>query len=379
MKSIYKILIPSLLLLMSACGSKSEETKEEGHEEETNTVELTAVQFQTAQIKTGMVEYKQLSKTISVNGVLDVPPQNLVSISVPLGGFLKSTELLEGSKVRKGQVVAVIENMEYIQLQQDFVDLTSQLSYLEAEYKRQIELSKNNVTALKTMQKAKSDFESVRSKVNGLKSKLQLLNINTDKVLDGNITSTISIVSPINGYVTQVNANIGSFINATDIIMKIVDTEHLHAELTVFEKDVPKLRIGQKVRFTLANETTERTATVYLLGREISDERTVRVHCHLDKEDTELIPGMYLKAAIEVGANESPALPNQAIVGFEGKKYIFIDKGQYHYTMVEVTTGVSELGYTEIVPPKDFDMNSKVVVNGAYSILSKMKNAEEEE
>lgn len=379
MKSLYKIIIPTVLLLISACGSKSEESKEEGHEEESNTVELTPAQYQTAQIKTGTVEQKQLSKTISVNGILDVPPQNLVSISVPLGGFLKSTELLEGSKVRKGQVVAVIENMEYIQLQQDFVDYSSQLDFLEADYKRQVELSKGNVTALKSMQKAKSDYESMKSKVNGLKAKLQLLNINTDKVLSGTLTSTVTITSPINGYVTQINANIGSFINPTDVMVKIVDTEHLHAELTVFEKDVPKLKIGQKVRFTLANETIERTATVYLVGREISDERTVRVHCHLDKEDTELIPGMYLKAAIEVGANESPALPNEAIVGFEGKKYIFIDKGQYHFEMVEVTTGVSELGYTEVVLPKEFDMNSKVVVNGAYSILSKMKNAEEEE
>lgn len=379
MKSLYKIIIPTVLLLISACGSKSEEPKEEGHEEESNTVELTPAQYQTAQIKTGTVEQKQLSKTISVNGVLDVPPQNLVSISVPLGGFLKLTELLEGSKVRKGQVVAVIENMEYIQLQQDFVDYSSQLDYLEADYKRQVELSKSNVTALKSMQKAKSEYESVKSKVNGLKAKLQLLNINTDKVLSGTLTSTVTITSPINGYVTQINANIGSFINPTDVMVKIVDTKHLHAELTVFEKDVPKLKIGQKVRFTLANETTERTATIYLVGREISDERTVRVHCHLDKEDTELIPGMYLKAAIEVGANASPALPNEAIVGFEGKKYIFIDKGQYHFEMVEVATGVSELGYTEVVLPKEFDMNSKVVVNGAYSILSKMKNAEEEE
>ncbi len=378
MKLIYKILFFATLLVISACGNKPEATQETAGEA-TNTVELTAAQFKTANIETGAIEHKQLSKTISVSGVLDVPPQNLVSISVPLGGFLKSTELLEGSKVQKGQAIAVIENMEYIQLQQDYLDNSSQLEYLQAEYNRQVELSKGNVTAVKTMQKAKSDYESTRSKVNGLKTKLLLLSISPANALKGELTSTITLTSPISGYVTQVNANIGSFINPTDVMVKIVDTEHLHAELTVFEKDVPKLKIGQKVRFTLANETTERTATVYLIGREISSERTVRVHCHLDKEDNQLIPGMYLKAYIETGANDAVALPDKAIVGFEGKKYIFVETAQYHYTIVEVTTGVSELGYTEVALPANFDMKSKVVITGAYSLLSKLKNAAEEE
>lgn len=377
MKSIYKIIVPAFLLLVASCGSKPEATEEQATQTG-NSVELTAAQFQTAQIKTGAVEQKQLSTTITVSGMLDVPPQNLVSISVPLGGFLKSTDLLEGSKVRKGQVVAVIENMDYIQLQQDYVDYTSQLNFLEADYKRQQELAKDNVTALKSMQKAKSDYESVKSKVNGLKAKLQMLGINTDNVLSGSLTSTISITSPINGYVTQVHANIGSYVNPTDVMMKIVDTEHLHAELTVFERDVPKLKIGQKVRFTLANESVERTATIHLIGREISNERTVRVHCHLDKEDTELLPGMYLKAAIEVGANENNALPNDAIVGYEGKKYIFVEKGQYRFEMIAVTTGADEFGYTEVNLPPNVDANSKVVVKGAYSLLSKMKNTAEE-
>lgn len=377
MKPIYKIIITACLLWVTACNSKPE-VAEETAMQTANIVELTAAQFQTAQIKTGAVEQKQLSTTIAASGMLDVPPQNLVSISVPMGGFLKSTDLLEGSKVRKGQVVAVIENMDYIQLQQDYVDYTGQLHFLEADYKRQQELAKDNVTALKSMQKAKADYESAKSKVSGLKAKLQLLHIDTDNVLAGNLSSTINIISPINGYVTQVHANIGSYVNPTDVMMKIVDTEHLHAELTVFEKDVPKLKIDQKVRFTLANESVERTATIHLIGREISSERTVRVHCHLDKEDTELLPGMYLKASIEVGANNTTALPNDAIVGYEGKSYIFVEKGQYRYEMVAVSTGAGEFGYTEVNLPPNFDTNSKVVVNGAYSLLSKMKNAAEE-
>ncbi|MBY0433502.1 MAG: efflux RND transporter periplasmic adaptor subunit, partial [Cyclobacteriaceae bacterium] len=183
----------------------------------------------------------------------------------------------------------------------------------------------------------------------------------------------------------------------SDILFEIADTEHLHAELTVFEKDVPKLKIGQKVRFTLANETKERMATVYLLGRQIGLDRTIRVHCHIDREDTNLLPGMYLKAVVETGGIEVPALPDKAIIDYQGKKYIFYQlteqphaamknedpeqhKSEYHFTMIEIQTGNSELGFTEVMLPNDFPMDAaQIVIKNPYAILSKIKNTEEEE
>lgn len=383
---IYKtIALLFFSIAVSSCGNKLEETKqEEHHEEEANTVELTDEQFKIVEIKLGKIELKALSGAIKVNGMLDVPPQNLVSISVPLGGFLKSTELLQGMKVTKGQVIAVMQNAEYIQLQQDYVDTKSQLEYLEAEYKRQEELTKENVSSQKTLLQSKTQYQSMMAKVSGLKSKLSLLGINTNQIESGNFQNSITIYAPISGYVTQVNVNIGMYVNPTDVMFKIVDTEHLHAELTVFEKDVPKLKIGQKVRFTLANETDERTATVYLIGREIGEDRTVRIHCHLDKEDEELLPGMYLKAYVEAGTKSVTSLPDKAIVNFEGNSYIFIsipsdEKGAHHFKMMQVTKGISELGYTEIQLPKDVNADNSIVINGAFDVLAKMKNSEGEE
>jgi cobalt-zinc-cadmium efflux system membrane fusion protein len=193
--------------------------------------------------------------------------------------------------------------------------------------------------------------------------------------------------------------NIGKFVNPSDVLFEIVDTEHLHAELIVFEKDVLKIKIGQKVRFTLANETRERMATVYLIGREIREDRTVRIHCHIDTEDKELLPGMYLSALVETGGALVPALPNEAVISYQGRKYIFVlseeihQEGQQdesasskveqpredsqHFSMVEIQTSNSELGYTEVTVP-DSVSNSQIVIKGAYSILSKMKNSEEE-
>ncbi|HMI07604.1 MAG TPA: efflux RND transporter periplasmic adaptor subunit [Flavobacterium sp.] len=391
MKSIYRIVVLFISLgIITSCGNKAKEApakEAEVPEAQSDVVEITPQQFKSADIQIGTIESKALSGTTKVNGMLDVPPQNLVSISTPFGGFVKSTDMLQGMKVRKGQVVAMMQNPDYVQPQQDYIDLKSQLNYLKQDYERQLELSRENVNALKTFQKSKSEYESMRARVSGLRTKLQLMNVNVASLERGNIQSVIPLYSPINGYVTEVKTNIGAYADATVVLFEIADTGHLHAELTVFEKDVPKLKIGQKVRFTLANETKERLATVDLIGKEISKERTVQIHCKLDKEDMSLLPGMYLKALVESGSTEVAAVPSKAIVEFQGSKYIFVqntaekaDSKTTEYKLVNVKTGVSELNYTELIFDEGADYkNWKIVTNGAYELLSKMKNSEEEE
>lgn len=351
-----------------------------------NTVSLNEIQYKNANIKLGKVEQKQIGKTIKVNGTLDVPPQNHVTISALMGGFVRKTDLLQGMKVKKGQTLVVMEHPDYIQLQQDYLESKSQFEFLNAEYKRQQELAQENVNAQKTLQQSKSQFESMRAKVEGLKAKLAMLNINAAQLEKGKIQNTVTIVSPINGFVTQVNVNIGTYVNPADVMFKIVDTEHLHAELIVFERDITKIKTGQKVRLLLSGETEERTATVYLIGKEISADRTVRVHCHLDKEDHQLFPNMYIQALIETNSHQVPALPEDAIVNFEGKNYIFIqnensknseEKGT-EFEMLEVGIGDTEFGYTEVILPQNFDKGNKIVIKGAHHLLAKMKNTEEE-
>jgi cobalt-zinc-cadmium efflux system membrane fusion protein len=377
--------------IWASCGGDHKEPEKVGeedsaHHEEELVVQLTPEQVLTVGIETGAVEYRTLSGTIKVNGTLDVPPQQLVSISAPMGGFLRSSELLQGKHVNKGQVIAALQDPAYIQLQQDYLEAVSQLEYLKAEYERQDELSKENINARKTLQLAKANYQSMQAKASGLQAKLKLININTAKLQKGDIQSTIYLYAPISGYVTEVNVNMGRYVNPTDIMFEIADTEHLHAELTVFEKDVPLLKPGQKVRFILANETKERMATVYLVGREIGTDRTVRVHCHLDREDKDLLPGMYLTAFVETKNMNLPAVPEAAVVNYEGTDYIFItdstgnEKEGPHYKAIPIKTGVKELGYIELVLPQGFDTkNTKVVTKGAYDLLAKLKNSESEE
>jgi len=385
MKSIYQYLVVlTAAVYLTACSNpKAEQTvKKEAVHNESDLVTLTLEQHKIAEITLGGIERKALSGTTKVNGMLDLPPQSLVSISTPLEGIVKSTDMLQGMRVKKGALVAVMQNPEFIQMQQDYLDYKSQLHYLKQELDRQEELAKENVNSKKALQKARSEYQSVNARLLGQRAKLSLININFAALEKGQILKTFNLYAPMAGYVTQVNTNIGAFASTTDELFKIADTEHLHAELTVFEKDVPKLKLGQKVRFTLANEEKERMATVHLIGREISKERTVQVHCHLDKEDTQLLPGMYLKAYVESGTNQVEALPDAAIVEFEGKKYVFVDQSAsgsaYRYRMMEVKTGVAENGYTQVTFAETIT-KPKVVVKGAYDLLSKVKNAEGEE
>ncbi|WP_212004329.1 efflux RND transporter periplasmic adaptor subunit [Chitinophaga sp. HK235] len=373
-------------LIMASCGSKKttaeKSTEEHEHEEAPNTVTLTNEQFQTVGIVLGAPEQREISSAVKVNGLLDVPPQQAVSVSVPMGGFIRQTSMLQGMPVKKGQVLAALENIDYIQLQQDYLDARSQLEYAATEYTRQQELSRENVNALKTVQQAKATFESLQAKVKGLREKLSLININIAGLEKGNIQRSVNVYAPISGYVTQVNINLGQFVNPADILFRIVNTEHLHAELTVFEKDIPRLKIGQPVRFTLANETKQRKATVHLIGREISPERTVRVHCHLDEEDTQLLPGTYLQAMIEAGAGNVQALPEAAVVNFENKAYVFVKEAPgkdstHHFKMLEVQPGSNEQGYTEVNFPQG-NTPKEIVIKGAYDLLAKMKNSGEE-
>jgi membrane fusion protein, heavy metal efflux system len=248
-------------------------------------------------------------------------------------------------------------------------------------------LAKENVNAQKTLQQAKADYEGTKARVNGLKAKLQIAGASFATLDKGEINPLISIISPINGYVTQVNASLGAFVAPGTEMFRIVDTEHLHAEIRVYERDLPKVKLGNLVYFNLAHENANRKAHVYLIGREIETDRTIRVHCHLDKEDAELLPGMYITATLETQSGNVPALPNDAITTYENKKYVFTYKGSRKedgedmndYEMIEITTGLGEFGYTEVQLPVGVDgKDLKIVTKGAYALLSKKFNSEED-
>ncbi|MCB0700810.1 MAG: efflux RND transporter periplasmic adaptor subunit [Chitinophagaceae bacterium] len=381
MKSLKYISSIFTLLLLFACGNNEDQHTATEYSISADEVMLTQDQYKSANIQTGKLTTRKIGDVITANGNLNVPPQQMVSVSVPIPGFVKSTSMLEGAYVKRGQVLAVLQNLDYVQIQQDYLEIKSQYEFAEKDYTRQQLLAEENVNAEKALQQSKANFQTLRAKYKGLESKLKLMNIDPAAIVDGNITSSINVYASISGYISNVNVNVGQYVSPNDVLFRIVNTEHLHVELTVFEKDISKLQEGQNVRFTLANGTKERNATVHLIGREISKDRTVLVHCHLENEDTKLLPGMFLKAHIQTNEAEAYALPESAIVRFEGNNYVFIEEKvvdeTYYYKMKKVETGSSDRGYISISLTPTIDQESNIVLNGGYAILAKLKNNEE--
>ncbi|SNC65344.1 membrane fusion protein, cobalt-zinc-cadmium efflux system [Hymenobacter gelipurpurascens] len=388
-KIAYLVLLVSLT--MASCTKNNEkETAEatetaaaaegEEAEEPSDMVTLSPAEQQAAGIQTGRIAARPMGAGLAVTGTLDVPPESAVSITAPLGGFVENTELLQGTRVRKGEVLATIRNPEFVTLQQDYLETRARLEYARTELARQKELYEQEVAPQKNYQRAQADYNALQVQTNAQATRLRLAGL----PVGGRIVTTASLRAPRAGFVRAVNVTVGQAVTATDALFEIVDPEHLHVELTVFERDVARVQKGQLIRFTLASDSTgsrrERTAHVYLVGKAIGEDRTVRVHGHLDQEnDPSLLPGLYVRATIETGRTNAPTLPDAALVRFEGKNYAYAVEASGRYRMVPVTLGRSEDNFTEVTLPEAVPATTTFVTTGAYSLLAKMKNAEEEE
>jgi len=366
--------IASILLLVS-CSSKNESKPVELSKEE-RIVLLTSAQVKNAGIETGKLEQREISSILKVNGKIDVPPQNLVSISVPSGGYLKTTQLLPGMRVNKGQVIAVIQDQQYIQLQQDYLTAKARIGYLENEFKRQKELNQSLASSDKQSQLSEVEYRSQRVLITALEAKLDLLGIGTDKISETNILRTVNILSPINGFVSKVNVNIGKYVSPTDVLFELINPLDVHLNLKVFEKSLDKLFIGQHlVTYTNNYPNKKYPCEIILIGKEISAEGNTEVHCHFEVYDKSLVPGTFMNAEIEVKNKKSISLPVDAVVRFEGKQYIYQSLGGNKFEMVQVELGESENEFTEILLPVNSNLvSADFVTKGAYSLLMTMKN-----
>jgi len=374
------IIIPLISVLLFACGNKKTIAEEAIAESSETIVTLTDAQLKNAGIATGKMEQQQISSILKLNGKIDVPPQNMVSISVPLGGYLKTTKLLPGMHINKGEVIGVVEDQQYIQLQQDYLTAKARISFLENEYKRQKELNQSQASSDKVYQQAEADFRSQRVLITALAEKLQLAGISLGKISETNITRSVNIYAPIDGYVSKVNVNIGKYVSPTEVLFELINPTDIHLALRVFEKDLDKLFIGQKLTsFTNNQPDKKHPCEILLIGKDLSSDGNTEVHCHFEDYDHALIPGTYMNAEVEVKSNKSMVLPADAIVRFEGKHYVYKVLAKNKFEMMQVTIGETENGFTEILSPEEKSLTGiEFVTKGAYSLLMMMKNKSEE-
>lgn len=375
------ILLSAFSTSLSSCSSNSESdgsVNEVSMEENTmETFEITEQQFTSSVMKMGQLEVKPFHDLVKANGMFDVPPENRASVSSYFGGTVKSIQLLPGEKVKKGQILFVLENPDFVQLQQEYLEAKSQLHYLESDYERQKNLVKDSVTSRKNFLKAESDFLSTQVKVESIGKKLMLMNISPSNLTFETIRSSISIPSPITGYITKININLGEFLNPAETAISLVNTDHLHLEINIFEKDLSSVKIGQHILFNIQNGSEmDYEATVYLVNKTIDPEnRTIGIHGHLIDESLNDIftPGMYLEARIEVSSGSVLALPEAAVVDMENNYYVLVLDQQtgenYSFVKKEVQIGAKSNGFVEIINAKSFKNSDQFLTSGAFDLI----------
>ncbi|MDR6845349.1 efflux RND transporter periplasmic adaptor subunit [Flavobacterium granuli] len=398
------LLLASCLILLSSCGEKK--TEEADHEEEKseNEVALTAVQFKTVGIETGSLESRNLNLVIKANGYTTVPPQNMANISTLIGGTVKDILVLEGTFVNKGKVLATIQNLEVVEMQEDYNSAVANIEYLQLEYNRQKTLSDEDVNPKKVLQEVKAKLAVERARAKASKSKLQALNMNTSG------SSLVPIVSPISGYVGKISIAKGAFAETGVTLFEVVDNTQMHLDLDVYEKDLGSISVGQTIDFILTNQGNKSIkGKIFGINKSFSnDSKTVAVHAKINPADSkDLISGMYVSANISIKNSTVPALPKEAVVKNGDKYFVYIQEdheekdtakkteadehkegeahseeeghNEVHFKAIEVIPGTTDLGYTEVKFVEAIPADAKIVVKGSFYLLSAMKGGGEHE
>ncbi|GAB2654555.1 efflux RND transporter periplasmic adaptor subunit [Flavihumibacter cheonanensis] len=375
-----KLSIIYSVLVFAACNTAAPKSETTALELATNQVELDSSQLRMAGIVTGKAETKDISSTLTVNGVVDVPPQNIVSVSFPLGGYLKSTRLLPGMRVRKGEVIGTIEDQALVQLQQDYLVTLSKLDYLKQDLERQRILNENKVNADKVLQQVSTEVESQQVLLKGYGEKLRLVGLQPEQLTSENLSRSVALRSPINGYVSKVNVNIGKYVNPTDVLFELINPDDMHGALTVFEKDMAKLRVGQRVSMQFVDEPEiEYPGEILIFTRNVDENRSGTVHCHFEKMPDHLMPGMFLNATVFLDKRKALTVPEEAVVRFGNNQFVFRQVKPLTFEMVQVETESAGKGLLAISSIAMNLENEELVLANAYSVLGKLKNSAEEE
>ncbi len=336
--------------------------------------------FESSGMKLGSLSEQRLSTSISTRGFIDVPPGNKASVSPYHGGYVSDIDLLPGQTVKKGQILFTLQNPDLIEMQQQYMETKEQLAYLQADYERQKILSDENISSKKNFLKAESDYKVMLAKYTGLREKLKLINISVARVEAGHITSTIPVYAPISGFITEVAAIRGSFIHASDEAVRITNTDHIHLELQVFEKDAMHVQEHQPISFKVPESGNELFhGAVHLVGKSVDGEaRTINVHGHIAEEDEKLfIPGMFVEAEIELESQLVTCLPESAIVNSGGTDMVLVriidtkdSSADIIFEPQEVTLGKKSGIWVEILNKDEF-VGKEILLLGAFNLMGR--------
>ena len=356
---------------------------EHGEEEHGDEVALTKEQIQKVGIEVGAFENKNLQSTLKVNGKLELPPQNKASVSSIAPGKITKIHVKPGQYVNKGQALATLQNPDFINWQQEYLEVKGELIYLEKEFARQQGLVEKEIAPQKRLEKVASERAVAKARLKGLKSRMQVVGINIPNLETDELKTTATVHSPISGFVREIKVNTGVFTQPDQELFEIVDNRHLHIDFMVFEKDLPYIKVGQTIQFSLQSKPKEiMEAKIFAIGKALDEERrTISIHAEIVDDKEHLIPGMYVKGRIILEDQKVLALPEEAIALDNGLLYIFVKEEEHedeiHFLKVPVLQITSDFGYVQVDPLEKLEEDAEIVTKGAYFLMAQTKKGEE--
>ena len=367
-------------------GSEALSNEEHEHEEvDYDHIPLTAKQVSTVDLKMGEAVEREMDATIEAKGSLVLRAQAMGDVASLMGGIVKSIFVKEGQLVHRGQVVATVENTDVVSLQREYYSAAKECELAKADWERQLLLSKQGAGVKRTLQQTRKDYQVAHANLLGIGRQLAQMGISTSAVAKGKFTTAFPLRAPISGVVSQLTASLGSYADMQTPLMKIRNTQAVECDLNVFEKDLAKVKVGNRVTFSLTNQPgVKLSGTVYGMNQYFNDgSKSVAVHVKMDDASLKtsrinhikLFDGMYVSGQIATGSQRCLALPSEAIVSTDGKQYVFAlngepKKGEYSFSRHEVSTGVTDGGFTEVKLCDHLKAGKKIVTDNAFYLAS---------
>ena len=380
MKTIYTFLLTTIMLTSCGTNPKPTAAKEEAAiAVESTLIQLTKEQVALAQLVTAPIQLGKMKGMVHLNGVVDVPPTGIASVSIPMGGYVQDINLIPGTYVKKGQVLATVKDPTYVQLQENYLAAKAKLIYLQQDIDRQKTLLTQEAVSKKAYQQLQADFATNQIQVKALSEQLKLINIQPDNLTTEKMTSLVQLIAPMSGFITKVNINRGKYVTPSDILLEIMDPNDIHAAITIYEKDIANFKVGMKGTVTLTQDPTKKyPVSILAVSHNINEDKTGLLHCHFEKIPANVLPGMFLSADIVVETNEAVLIPIESVQRFQGKDFIFLQTAQNEFEAMEIQVRQTNAEYVTV---NNADVKSWIgkplVVKNAFSLLGMMMNKSE--
>ena len=365
-------------------GHEENADNEEHHEEG---LHLTKEQIETIGLEFGEFSSIKVNDYIKTTGTLGLPPNAYASVSAKSEGIINGTKkFVEGNYIKKGELIAYVENPDFIVKQQEYLESKAQLKLKRLDLARQQSLVDANAGVSKNLQNTEAEVAILEAKSVGLSKQLSYLGISSTNLTPNTISQRIAILAPMSGYISNINIHNGMYAQPTVSLMEIISSEHLHLELDVFEKDIAKIKIGQKISYTVpALGTTIYNGVVSVMGKEFNPKtKTVRVHGHLEGDKPLFLKDLFINAKIWLTNNTTTAVPEKAIIKVGENSFIYVAKKENEaeeteFTTIRVIPGASDNGFTAIKILEEIPDGMQIITKGAYYVYAQSKAGELED